>query len=65
MKQSDKNDSNYDRHWKMRILFYQRSDAYAKLYNPLNIYLGMKLLCFSKGEIFSNSIFQRDRNTFM
>jgi len=34
MKQPDKNDSNYDRLWKMRTLFDQLSDTYAKFYDP-------------------------------
>jgi hypothetical protein len=34
MNQADKNDSNYGRLQKIRILFGQLDDAYATFYNP-------------------------------
>jgi hypothetical protein len=32
--ESDKTDKNYDRLWKMRTIFDELSDAYAKYYSP-------------------------------
>jgi len=33
MNQPNKNDNNYDRFWKMRTLFDQLNDSYAKFYS--------------------------------
>jgi hypothetical protein len=53
MKQADKNESNYDRFWKMRTLFDQLNDTCAKFYS-LSEHLATKLLCSSQKKLFSN-----------
>jgi hypothetical protein len=55
----DKTDDNYDRLWKIRTVFNNLSNSYAKYYNPYK-QLGMKSLYFSRAGPFSNSISQRN-----
>jgi len=56
MNQSHNNDHNYITLCKMGAPFVQLNDAYVKFYSPSEHLTDMKLLCSSKGELFSNNI---------
>jgi hypothetical protein len=51
--------------WKMGTVFDQFSDAYAKFYNPSEHLAVDEVIVLFKGELFSNSIFQRNINAIV
>jgi hypothetical protein len=51
----DKNYENYDRLWKIRDISEMLNNAYAKFYNPSDIWQWTKLSFSSKGELFLNN----------
>jgi len=51
MNQPDKNDNKYDRPLKMRTLFDQLNDAYAKFYNPSECSAMDEVIMLFKGRV--------------